>query len=213
MQDLHLLHSWDNFQVDFTHLSADNDGVSRSATLDHIFWDEVLHNNILDAGVFHSPDNFSDHSPIYCVVKSDISLDKEPVSKAVVSKPKWSLASSEEKEEFKRSLNSKLASLKIPEDIISCKDVHCTNEVHLQHLDIFMASILEIVEFAAFDTLPVAVPSAQQTKKRKTTSGWNSLVQPFREKALFWHEVWKSAGKPLNCELHTVMKRSRNVYH
>ena len=68
-------------------------------------------------------------------------------------------------------------------------------------------------EFAAFDTLPVAVPSAQQTKKRKTTSGWNSLVQPFREKALFWHEVWKSAGKPLNCELHTVMKRSRNVYH
>ena len=25
--------------------------------------------------------------------------------------------------------------------------------------------------------------------------------------------MWKSAGRPLNCQLHLIMKRSRNVYH
>ena len=29
----------------------------------------------------------------------------------------------------------------------------------------------------------------------------------------FWHSVWMSAGRPVNCELHNVMKRSKNQYH
>ena len=38
-------------------------------------------------------------------------------------------------------------------------------------------------------------------------------MAPFRETAIFWNEVWKSAGKPLNCQLFNIMKRCRNVYH
>ena len=43
--------------------------------------------------------------------------------------------------------------------------------------------------------------------------GWNDIVQPIRDDALFWNAVWKSAGKPLNTTLHTIMKKTRNAYH
>ena len=46
-----------------------------------------------------------------------------------------------------------------------------------------------------------------------TVPGWSQFVKPFRDDALFWHSVWKSAGKPENCVLHDVMKRTRNKYH
>ena len=31
--------------------------------------------------------------------------------------------------------------------------------------------------------------------------------------SLFWAAVWKSAGKPLNNGLHSIMKKGRNLYH
>ena len=49
--------------------------------------------------------------------------------------------------------------------------------------------------------------------KKRQVPGWNEEVQPFRDTALFWHSIWVSCGKPLNPEVHNVMKRTRNVYH
>ena len=31
--------------------------------------------------------------------------------------------------------------------------------------------------------------------------------------AFFWHQVWQSAGRPLNTGLHQMMKKTRNVFH
>ena len=30
---------------------------------------------------------------------------------------------------------------------------------------------------------------------------------------MFWHSVWISAGKPINTDLHRIMKETRNAYH
>ena len=38
-------------------------------------------------------------------------------------------------------------------------------------------------------------------------------MKPFRDTAFFWHQVWVSCGKPINTEVHKVMKKTRNVYH
>ena len=50
-------------------------------------------------------------------------------------------------------------------------------------------------------------------KDKKPTPGFNNQVKPFKETAYFWSAVWKSAGRPLNTQLHNIMKRSRNRYH
>ena len=38
-------------------------------------------------------------------------------------------------------------------------------------------------------------------------------MKPCRENARFWFSVWLSAGKPLNCELHKIMRRTKNIFH
>ena len=43
--------------------------------------------------------------------------------------------------------------------------------------------------------------------------GWKKEVKPFRDNAAFWFSVWKSADRPLNNELHKIMKKTRNLYH
>ena len=50
-------------------------------------------------------------------------------------------------------------------------------------------------------------------KKSKIIPGWNDLVKPYKEEALFLHAIWNSAGKPINNTLHNIMKRTRNIYH
>ena len=98
--------------------------------------------------------------------------------------------------------------------VIQCRDVQCTLESHRDEADSFMISILNSVENAAFKSLPVSNAQMPHAKLKKTTiPGWSYYVKPFKEKAVFWNAVWKSAGKPLNCELHTIMKRTRNEYH
>ena len=48
---------------------------------------------------------------------------------------------------------------------------------------------------------------------RHSVPGWSIYVKPYKDDASFWYNVWLSAGKPENCVLHNVMKRTRNKYH
>ena len=47
---------------------------------------------------------------------------------------------------------------------------------------------------------------------RKVIPGWTTLVEPFKEEARFWYQVWVSGGKPIGNELHNNMKVSRNNF-
>ena len=38
-------------------------------------------------------------------------------------------------------------------------------------------------------------------------------MKPYKEDAYFWHSIWNSAGRPINTQLHNIMKRTRNRYH
>ena len=95
----------------------------------------------------------------------------------------------------------------------NCTNVKCRDTEHCNEADKFISSILECVESAASEVLPVPPPPKTLPSKRKLIPGWKSEVKPFRDTAYFWHQVWTSAGKPINTELHKVMKKSRNTYH
>ena len=78
--------------------------------------------------------------------------------------------------------------------------------------DNLIIEVLQCVEKSAYENLPVPAPPKQR-KSKKNKPGWSSEVHPYRETAYFWHQVWESAGRPLNNELHRIMKRTRNVFH
>ena len=203
--------AWERFNVDFTNYHEVN-SVGFTSTIDHFFRDAVLDEKILDAGVIHHPSNLSDHSPIFCKIEAgnleeDIVVDKvneEP-------KPSWKKSTPEEKESFKLTLDVLLSQLEVNEDMSSCKDVHCKDEEHIKATDDMMIAILESIDKASAETLHQVHPNS---KPRKTPiPGWSENVQQSKDIAFFWYQVWHSAGRPINNELHNIMKRSRNIYH
>ena len=130
-----------------------------------------------------------------------------------IQKPSWKRATKEQKENFPTMLNEKLSSFSMPDAILNCKDVHCRDADHCDQADAFIQEVLKAVEEAAEETLPTPQQPKSLSSQAKLVPGWKAFVKPFRDKAFFWHQVWTSAGKPLNTTLHKIMKKTRNVFH
>jgi hypothetical protein len=209
VEDSNLLVTWDSFPVDFT-CTSERDGRTFTSTLDHFFISEQLAGIVQGAGVIHHNENSSDHEPVYCVLgfitMSSTSIQVE----APKSHPSWKNASQEEKNLHELTLNRKLEAIMVPTQLSECKDLHCRREEHIEAVDWFTLQVMEAIQVAGEETLPY--PKAG-SGGRKVTPGFNDKVKHFKETSFFWHQVWKSAGCPLNTELHKVLKKTRNVYH
>ena len=211
LDELQLVTAWDTFQADFTH-TYEREGPTFISTLDHIYMSKDIFQTALDAGVIHDPDNTSDHEPIYCVFQSLSIYESTNKSATFQPRPSWRLASEEEKEMYKYRLEDSLKTIMVPTQITECQELHCKDEEHLAAIDWLSTEVLEAVQRAGEESLPF--PKAGSLKKgMKATPGFKVQVKPFKDEAYFWSSVWKSAGRPLNTQLHGIMKRTRNKYH
>ena len=149
---------------------------------------------------------------IYCVLES-VNVSSSSNNAAPKNpRPSWKKASSDDKEIYKYVLEEKLNSIIIPTQISECSDLHCKDPVHLEAVDWLATEILESVQSSAELSLPCPKAGSGENK-RKITPGFNQKVKPHRDTAFFWHSIWKSAGRPINTQLHMIMKRTRNIYH
>ena len=200
---------WTKFDVDFTH-EFEIEDQTFTCTIDHIVCNEKYAATVIDAGVIHMAENTSDHSPIHCVM--DILFD-EQMEDAVTERSNPSVRLKKMTEEdwqtYGVTLDARLHDISIP-SCVSCRDVHCTDPNHIADLNDYTLTILGAMD----DTIKTLAVTKEGMKNRsKVIPGWNDLVKPFKDEALFWHSIWLSAGKPLNTNLHAIMKRTRNVYH
>ena len=210
--ELQLHRVWQNFEVDFTRVCSLVDDNVQTSIIDHFFVSQVLKVEIVDAGVIHSVENSSDHSPIYCTFRPfNITIDVAETV-APIQKPSWKKASLSEKETYTFCLDEKLSHISVPAQVLECVDVNCSDKEHCDLVDKLTIEVLETVQVVAEETLPLTSVS-NSSKVLNTIPGWNDIVKPYRENAIFWHQIWTSCGKPLNCEVHNLMKRTRNVYH
>lgn len=208
---------WSDHPVDFTHSYENENGISSIHTLDHILTLTSAKQNIAAAGVLHLVENMSDHEPVYAIIETTLdNVDQlgKGSKNEFKAKPKWNNASSDQKLEYNDVLFQRLLSLNIPEEAVNCRDVKCSNPDHKNEVDEYVKEILEAVSESGKDTIPSS-PSSEgnDNSKRKKTAGWKDFVEPFQDKAHFWHSVWKSAGSPINTELHRIMKQSKNRFH
>ena len=86
-----LIKSWDIYKIDFSH-SYDLEDQSYTSNIDHFFWSEHTAKNIENADVLHLPGNTSDHCPIYCSLKINISPSSRTPITCNKSKPSWKKA-------------------------------------------------------------------------------------------------------------------------
>ena len=205
-----LVITWDSFRVDFTH-TYEREGKTFTSTIEHFFISKQLSSRVTEAGVLHHPDNTSDHEPVYCVLDS-ITLPSSSIQVAAPQpRPSWKQASKDEKDMYRFLLDRKLEAIMVPTQISECKDLKCRNPEHIEAVDWFSTELLDAVQSAGEETLPCPRDGSQE--KRKPTPDFKENVKPFKDKAYFWHQVWKSAGCPLNTELHKLMEKTINQYH
>ena len=210
IDEYNMLKAWDAYPIDFTHEHSIND-ITYASTIDHFFWNDIMSNNVLEAGVIHLAENTSDHHPIYCTIHfCNLSWIKKPED-IRNTKPTWKRATEGQRNNFNQDLEKQLNKQAVPDSIKECNDTHCQDKSHISCMDEFMTNILETINMCAMKSLPIL--EGKERIKKNPIACWQQEVQPFKDDALFWHSVWISAERPINTELHRIMKRTKNIYH
>ena len=74
--------------------------------------------------------------------------------------------------------------------------------------------MIESVDKAAKESFHQHSHQDKSKPKRNPVPGWSESFKQFKDDAFFLHQVWHSAGQPINTELHRILKKkNRNVYH
>ena len=166
----------------------------------------IVSPNLYNCTVTISQDghNLSEHNPITIQTnhKTNICTVKE-------SKPNindWANATNINIQNYKSLLDENLSYFLIPNCVKNCNNLICENhdDILIQILDDF----INIVEMCANVTIPI-----KKISNKKGIPGWNSFVKPYKEKSIFWNNVWKSAGRPATGQLIQLRRFSRSKYH
>ena len=195
-----------------TQRNADGQLTSNLSIVDHFGVSPNLLCKIEQAGVFHSADTAEDHSPIFLKLSCDISITPKSESGPFISKPAWKKAKSDDIDNYCHNLSKKNRNLVPSEDILLCRDLHCSNPSHLDQITAFTNDVLEAIVASVEETIPMTKPT-NTSSLEKCLPGWTEHVKPFKDEADFGFSLWISANKPQNNDLHWAMRHSRNQYH
>ena len=136
--------------------------------MDHFVMNRRLYEAIVEAGSLQSVDNFSCHDPIYCKIRlGELNLDLEKAE--FKSRPSWNKASEQNRSDYSKELEIKLASIRIPECLVTCRNLKCKE--HVQDLNDYCEDILMAIEVSADETLP---KTKQPGKDRRLYTGSHS---------------------------------------
>src|SRR5664279_4762893 len=89
-----------------------------------------------------------------------------------------------------------------------CHDNMCTDSGHTHDLNQYSTDILECCTRAALECIPLT-----GGRVTKSIPGWSELVQPSKDIALFWHNIWMSSGRPHTGIVANIRRTTRAKYH
>ncbi len=203
MDRIGLTSCWSHPQAvkDYTYISNDGRGMS---CIDHVYTSKGFYDSLNSADVMLHALNPSNHRPVCCTF--DLDLTSEAADAGIQYKPKvaWHKANEFDINNYCSSLDSALQSLPIPPQVL-CRDPLCIQSHHKQCTDNYAESIIKCM-LDASDCLP-------KTSQSKKLPGWKDKVKPLRDKAIFWHNLWKDNGKPVNGIIADIMRSTRKLYH
>ena len=213
--NFNLVSVWSSFNVDFTfsnHQIRNGNNILTTSCIDHFVVQPSILSDVSHAQVIHLGDNLSNHDPIYLSIKIDsvpsVSIVQNVDSNVHNPKPVWHKASEVHLYNYRRDLKLKLDNFVLTEGML-CSDPTCSNINHHKDVDLFCNHVISSINSAVHSNIPLSKPNSSSSVK----PGWSVLVKPYQEDAKFWHAIWISLGKPLNCEIYNVMKHTRNLYH
>ena len=194
---LMLLHPFST--IDYTYESKVN---AERSTIDHIIVSEKLSHFVTRYNVVHSGSNLSDHSPV-CLVM-DIPVVYCQSQNTVRRRLCWNNASEHDIELYRSKLNALLLRVVIPPDLCNCRSPNCQS--HSEQV------IQGLCKRVCEDCLKASDHLLRSGSKQRL-AGWNELVAEHKERALFWHRLWKENNSPKDGIIFDIRKSTRRNYH
>ena len=167
----------------------------------------IVSANIFNCDITVSYDGFnlSDHNAV--TLKTSHVSDTHSAKEYISTFNDWDNATDISIRDYKSVLDEYLMPFELPVSALNCNDFLCDkhDDVLIQKLDEF----LNIIKFSADNSIPIK----NKNRNKKGIPGCNSFVKPYKEKSIFWNDVWKNAGKPVDGQVAQLRRFSRTKYH
>ena len=181
--------------------------------LDHILVSCNLFDKIHNYQCLYEIDNLSDHFP----VSMDLEISVDTLNKSVHALDNvtvhinWDKIKQSDILNYQYILDEYLNTSANKYDIFHCNDFECTNRKHKHEIQSLYTSIVESCLSAGNVTF---TNKTSETKKQgQKVPGWSVFVKGPKEKALFWHSIWKANGCPNAGLLASIRRSTRAEYH
>ena len=197
-----------NVSIDHTFSSHDGKYFS---TIDHFLVGENVKPFVISYKTTDNIENVSDHLALRCTfnlyIDYSVSLNEDPLGHCV-----WPKASMENIYDYKCALNKNLCDISVDKDLVTCNDLKCTK--HTSEIDNLYNEINKCCIVSAEQTIPQTNSLLGKSKDRKgTLPGWNEFVEPHRQRALMWHDIWVNQNRPRNGIVAQIRRSTRLSYH
>ena len=209
MERLSLVNGWSHASAmpDFTYV---NDSLGHMSQIDHFIMSRNVYDSIDNVVVCPNGINMSKHVPLIITLRDSLDqLRCQTVQRAppVLKNVAWHRISENDVLNYKICLDRNLTDIQIPHEALVCKDVMCKSESHRHMINTLCQEMVNSCIKASNDVLP------HVKSKTHALPFWNELVEPYKEKSLFWHWVWIDCGKPHDGVVAQIMRATRARYH
>ena len=214
LHENNLISLWTKFECEFTYY---HERVTRGRTIvskskiDHFCVNSDSINSCSHAMPLHFGENTSNHSPIYMRLSCNVTpMQSSSSNESAIkqSKPQWFKSTDAQKDLYVSDLNALLHNINVDTNVITCRNPHCTVDGHREHLEDLSTFLLDSISEAVASNIPHS-----GVNQNTVIPGWTEFVAPYKKDSVFWRAVWVSAGRPLDTQLHSVMKHTRTKYH
>jgi len=187
--------------IDYTYMSMSN---HHKSCIDHFIMSDNLFESVEHCSVLHDGDNLSDHDVVS--LQLTVNIVHDVINTEFVCKPLWWKATEHQLNAYKRKLDALLSKIVLPVDAINCKNLFCHShrEVIQSYHDAIICSCIQASS---------CIPSSKPKIGDKRIPGWTEHVKNYKERAIFWHKLWKDNGSPGNGVLFDIRRKTRWEYH
>lgn len=199
--------NYDNFPYTFSTKDGKNTSI-----IDYVFVSDNFKEHVKSYYIHDGADNMSDHVAVVCecnFIISYVCIDKyETIGE---KRCKWGDASVREIERYRSYLDQLLSNIKVSNDMLNCTNTQCTE--HFTHIDNLYQGIVNSCIEAGEKCIPQSDTKSNKDKRRAHFYGWSEFVEPERQTAMLWHDIWKSVGCPGQGIVSNIRRQTRTKYH
>ena len=197
---------WDHALVTQGNTYA-NYALNQYSCIDHFVMNCNMFSRLRTCDVNSSPLNPSDHRDIHASWNRTIGYQNVRQNRPARDKCAWYRATDENIINYQHQLDVLLDQLCVDTNALTCDDQRCENDGNRKSVEELCEFLINSCLCAGKHTLPKCTPSRGQVPL------WNERIKPLKDDSLFWHWLWKEAGRPPAGALAAVMRYTRASYH